>query len=138
MPPPCAISVGVRRASAPRSAAWSLALPPPPARAVTPPFPRAATATQAQLPPFDEYDMRGAAFDGSAGRTFRFLDRPPLLSFGHGLSYTTFAVGALRAAPATAAAAAAAATASEDDSGASSAAQRVCVHTSGRLSAAAS
>ena len=35
------------------------------------------------LPPFDDYKM--------AGRTYRFFSKTPLYSFGHGLSYTTFA-----------------------------------------------
>lgn len=39
-----------------------------------------------QLPPFDEYRMRG--------RTYRFMrDDRPLYTFGHGLSYTTYSYG---------------------------------------------
>ena len=38
-----------------------------------------------QLPPFDDYRM--------AGRTYRYLTAEPLYPFGHGLSYTTFALG---------------------------------------------
>jgi beta-glucosidase len=36
-----------------------------------------------QLPPFDDYSMKG--------RTYRFFTGEPLFPFGHGLSYTTFA-----------------------------------------------
>jgi beta-glucosidase len=36
----------------------------------------------ADLPPFADYAMRG--------RTYRYLDKPPLYRFGDGLSYTTF------------------------------------------------
>ncbi len=36
-----------------------------------------------QLPPFDDYSMKG--------RTYRFFTGQPLFPFGHGLSYTTFA-----------------------------------------------
>ncbi len=43
-----------------------------------------------QLPPFDDYDI-------SKGRTYMFLDDEPLYPFGHGLSYTTFAYGAISA-----------------------------------------
>ena len=38
-----------------------------------------------QLPPFDEYRM--------TNRTYRYFKGEPLFRFGHGLSYTTFAVG---------------------------------------------
>nr|WP_288884527.1 glycoside hydrolase family 3 C-terminal domain-containing protein [uncultured Blautia sp.] len=34
------------------------------------------------LPPFDSYDMQG--------RTYRFLEKEPMYSFGYGLSYTRF------------------------------------------------
>ena len=37
----------------------------------------------AQLPPFTDYSM--------AGRTYRYLNEPPLYPFGFGLSYSTFA-----------------------------------------------
>jgi beta-glucosidase len=43
------------------------------------------------LPPFGEYAM--------AGRTYRFFGGEVLFPFGHGLSYTSFAYGAVRVAP---------------------------------------
>jgi beta-glucosidase len=43
------------------------------------------------LPPFTDYAMRG--------RTYRYLDRPPLYAFGQGLSYTTFRYANLAVAP---------------------------------------
>ena len=42
----------------------------------------------ADLPPFEDYGMRG--------RTYRFFEGQPLYPFGHGLSYTTFRYSALR------------------------------------------
>jgi len=41
-----------------------------------------------QLPPFDDYAMRG--------RTYRYFTGEPLFPFGHGVSYTTFAYRDLR------------------------------------------
>ena len=38
-----------------------------------------------QLPPFDDYSMKG--------RTYRYFNGEPLFHFGHGLSYTTFQLG---------------------------------------------
>ncbi|MFO7958286.1 MAG: glycoside hydrolase family 3 C-terminal domain-containing protein [Candidatus Brocadiia bacterium] len=45
-----------------------------------------------QLPPFEDYDMRG--------RTYRFMEDEPLYRFGYGLSYTTFEYSGLRLDPA--------------------------------------
>ena len=41
-----------------------------------------------QLPPFDDYSMKG--------RTYRYFEGEPLYSFGYGLSYTTFTYRNLR------------------------------------------
>jgi len=49
-----------------------------------------------QLPPFESYDMAtGCGSDGSCGRTYRYLDTPPLWRFGDGLSYSSFKTTAL-------------------------------------------
>ena len=42
-----------------------------------------------QLPDFEDYNM--------TGRTYRYFKGEPLFSFGHGLSYTTFAYGEIQA-----------------------------------------
>ena len=44
-----------------------------------------------QLPPFDDYSMKG--------RTYRFFTGQPLYPFGYGLSYTSFAYRNLRSGP---------------------------------------
>ena len=46
-----------------------------------------------QVPPFEEYSMRG--------RTYRYFADKPLYGFGFGLSYTSFAYNNLRIAPST-------------------------------------
>ena len=47
-----------------------------------------------QLPPITDYPL-------AAGRTYLYLKEDPLFPFGHGLSYTSFEYGDLRATPAT-------------------------------------
>lgn len=44
-----------------------------------------------QLPPFGDYQMdTGACGDTACGRTYRYLNKPPLFHFGSGVSYTHF------------------------------------------------
>ncbi|XWX04838.1 glycoside hydrolase family 3 C-terminal domain-containing protein [Aggregatilineales bacterium SYSU G02658] len=43
------------------------------------------------VPPMEDYEMTSPP-----GRTYRYLTRPPLYAFGHGLSYTQFAYQDLR------------------------------------------
>ncbi|HVX65736.1 MAG TPA: glycoside hydrolase family 3 C-terminal domain-containing protein, partial [Bryobacteraceae bacterium] len=44
--------------------------------------------SETQLPPFEDYDMKG--------RTYRYFEGEPLFPFGYGLSYTTFTYRDLR------------------------------------------
>lgn len=44
-----------------------------------------------QLPPFESYQMdRGSCGEAACGRTYRYMDKPPLFHFGSGQSYSTF------------------------------------------------
>lgn len=44
-----------------------------------------------QLPPFENYQMdRGSCGQAACGRTYRYMDKPPLFHFGSGQSFTTF------------------------------------------------
>jgi len=46
-------------------------------------LPHTVYASEAQVPPLDEYDI-------TKGFTYMYVDGAPLFPFGHGLSYTTF------------------------------------------------
>jgi beta-glucosidase len=46
-------------------------------------LPHTVYASEAQVPPLDEYDV-------TKGFTYMYLNGEPLFPFGHGLSYTTF------------------------------------------------
>jgi beta-glucosidase len=52
-------------------------------------LPHTVYASEAQVPPLTEYDI-------SKGFTYMYLKGDPLFSFGHGLSYTTFAYSGLK------------------------------------------
>ena len=55
-----------------------------------------------QLPPFSDYEMdTSACGDAACGRTYRYLDEPPLFHFGSGISYTRFETRQLRLSSAT-------------------------------------
>ena len=55
-------------------------------------LPHTVYASDAQVPPLDEYDI-------SKGFTYMYLHGAPLFAFGHGLSYTTFKYSNLQIAP---------------------------------------
>jgi beta-glucosidase len=52
-------------------------------------LPATVYASEAQVPPVDEYDI-------TKGFTYMYLNGDPLFAFGHGLSYTTFQYGNLK------------------------------------------
>jgi beta-glucosidase len=51
-------------------------------------LPHTVYASEAQVPPLDEYDI-------TKGFTYMYVNGEPLFPFGHGLSYTTFKYGNL-------------------------------------------
>lgn len=55
-------------------------------------LPHTVYASEAQVPPLDEYDI-------SHGFTYMYAKGAPLYAFGHGLSYTTFAYSGLSLSP---------------------------------------
>ena len=52
-------------------------------------LPHTVYASEAQVPPLDEYDI-------TKGFTYMYVNGEPLFPFGHGLSYTTFKYGNLK------------------------------------------
>jgi beta-glucosidase len=52
-------------------------------------LPHTVYASEAQVPPRDEYDI-------TKGYTYMYVNGEPLFPFGHGLSYTTFSYGNLK------------------------------------------
>ena len=52
-------------------------------------LPHTVYASEAQVPPLDEYDI-------TKGFTYMYVNGEPLFSFGHGLSYTTFKYSGLK------------------------------------------
>jgi beta-glucosidase len=52
-------------------------------------LPHTVYASEAQVPPVDEYDI-------TKGFTYMYVNGGPLFPFGHGLSYTTFKYGGLK------------------------------------------